>query len=431
MRLTRELLGFIESNQANEIVVSINDAEVEGFARALKNCVDLKVLDLSNSKLGSQSIIKLYPALGKLTQLKTLILSSAGGVDESAAEALAQSFPESLEVLDLRESLEGDGAFLKLAEGLYDLPNLKVLNLACTEIGEAQEVVEVLSGVLSRMPELRVLNIESNLFDIIGVPGKAYGKLFKVLSDLQNLEELKMGNNSLRNEGMEILCKWLPHMHNIKNISFGCFVTSAFENLAEAMMHCPYLEKMAFTGSAIRVEDVEAIEKSISYLPNFKEFKVDFDQINMEFYYDQCSEGCNDEYCPDCFEECHEEDIEFCYDAVAKKEEIENFYKSNVLSRFLSEENLAYQPLLEKLVNCPILKQAIDWGYVQVGELLAVLTEGLSGMSVEDLDMNKVIELLSKYYDGTLEDSEVYGLGAIERDNLDTSGVANFSDGEI
>ena len=337
MRLTRELLGLIGSNQANEIVVSITDAEVEEFARALKDCVDLEVLNLSNSKIGSQSIIKLYPALGKLTKLKTLILSSAGGVDESAAEALAQSFPESLEALDLRGSLEGDGAFLKLAEGLYDLPNLKVLNLAYTDIGEAQEVVEVLSGVLSRMPELRVLDIEGNLFDVSCFPEEVCEQLFEVLSGLQNLEELKMGDNSLRNEGMEILCKWLPHMHNIKNISFGCFVTSAFENLAEAMMHCPYLEKMAFTGSAIRVEDVEAIEKSIRYLSNFKEFKVDFDKINMQSYYNQCSEGCNDEYCPNCFEECHEEDVKFCYDAVTKKGEIENFYKSNVLSRFLSE----------------------------------------------------------------------------------------------
>nr|XP_061796637.1 NACHT, LRR and PYD domains-containing protein 12-like [Nerophis lumbriciformis] len=245
-----------------ELYLHGNDLSDEGVEILLKgltspHCI-LKVLNLSECKITKRECVSLAEAL-KLTpsHLQELNLSFNGLSDEGV-EILSKGLASPhciLKVIELRKCLITKRGCVSLAEALKLNPSHhQELDLSYNNLSD--EGVEILSkGLASPRCILKVLKLSQCEITAKGcIPVAEALKL-----NPSHLQELDMRDNSLSDEGVEILSKGLASPHcilKVLNLS-ECEITSkGCVSLAEALKLNPsHLQELFLINNRIAQEE--------------------------------------------------------------------------------------------------------------------------------------------------------------------------------
>jgi Ran GTPase-activating protein (RanGAP) involved in mRNA processing and transport len=137
-----------------KVVGHIREQDVKHLADALKNCTQLRRLELRNANIGNPAAESIAPSLPFCAALVHLDLgyNSIGNV---GIIALARVLPtcNSIQTLNLESNLIDNSSILRLSSALRQCPSLLGLNIAGNAVGG-----RAVSRLRSAVPSLAVLS---------------------------------------------------------------------------------------------------------------------------------------------------------------------------------------------------------------------------------------------------------------------------------
>ncbi|XP_077166810.1 protein NLRC5 isoform X2 [Paroedura picta] len=196
--------------------------DLKSLCMVLRRCCNVTELDLSNNSLGDSGILKLAELLLDMKSLHSLRLDQ-NRISLDGVFSLLRSF-SALQQMTLIHVDLGNAQLVRLSFGDRSRPNLT---------GEHQD--ELLVCLPHSIPARRF-----SLKDCVLAP-EDVAKLFEILNKCSGLSEIKFSGNTLNDESVEQILKFLPHLQSLKLLSIRnnkfsphgvCLLASAF-NLCE------------------------------------------------------------------------------------------------------------------------------------------------------------------------------------------------------
>ncbi|KAG8136140.1 hypothetical protein E2320_009119 [Naja naja] len=276
-----------------EIDLSWNDfigGALEPLALQFKHLQELKVLQLNSCRLTSKDVACLGEALDGIPHLEILDLSWNCGIGGSlsllTSKILKGSKLKTLKVTDCCLTQE-DGK--SLAELLSRIPNLKILDLSINvklgwslkniaqelrfvsslqilnlnTCGLEQDGFHSLDAAFQYLSELRILDLSRNK-----LIGGVFQSLAGHLASLSNLEILNLHQCCITEEDMLII----PLLTNLRelNLSSNTNVGIATYHLLSRLRFLPKLTSVLLSNCALQHDSFLSLADTVSHLPKLK-----------------------------------------------------------------------------------------------------------------------------------------------------------------
>ncbi|XP_049723307.1 leucine-rich repeat-containing protein 31 [Elephas maximus indicus] len=248
--------------------------DIGALGEALKAIPELEELNLSwNSKVGG-NLPLILQALQEGSKLQTLELVDCALTSEDGA-FMGQLLPmlQSLEVLDLSINRNISGSLNRIAQGLKNTSNLKVLKLhSC---GLSQDSVKILDAAFRYLCDLRRLDLSCN---------KELGGGFEgspaQLATLRHLQVLDLHQCSLTAGDVVSLTQVIPLLSNLQELDLSANKKMGIssENLLSRLRFLPALKSLLINNCALENETLTALAEASVHLPGLEIFDLSWNK---------------------------------------------------------------------------------------------------------------------------------------------------------
>ena len=279
------------------------------FGSSLEGCVQLNTLDLGDNDLIRDPFM--FSFLKNCINLSTLILCNNGPLIHAPALAITLKRCRKLQVLNLNGNyIDGDG-LSALVDSFAACPDLHSLYLSCVTIND-NSVESVMSyfktsnlhtldisnsRISYSQPNLYFLKGCSSLrilyFSGNGINDTEAEYLADSLSSLHfldlshnelsdngvkalvqsfNLQHLKLGHNSIGNNGAYAVADFLVNCCSMQtlDLSYNKIASDSIIVLAKSLSHCMHLTFLGLSGSTMSVDDAEALANAFNTCVNLE-----------------------------------------------------------------------------------------------------------------------------------------------------------------
>jgi Ran GTPase-activating protein (RanGAP) involved in mRNA processing and transport len=251
----------------------LDNDTIEPMAPELKKLKDLRVLDLSNNKLGQRTAVStLANALSELQNLESLLLAG-NNLTLDAIVPLGQilSTLTQLKTLDLSSADIGPEKMQDLSPHFQSLTNLEGLLLGGNSIQATG--ANALANILSRFASLRKLNLAGNNMNegAIGI--------LNVVEGLGELESIDLSANDLQLGGAKVLARIAPKLSNVIALALdeNDFGEDSAELVAQALSNMTKLKRLSLSTNGFGTKGAETIIKVLPKLVHLEELHLDSD----------------------------------------------------------------------------------------------------------------------------------------------------------
>ena len=253
----------------------LKPASMAIFAKTLKSCEHLQMLNLESNNLNSKEAADLLKGLKYCTCLQTLTLLNCE-IGPQNAQALAYGIKElPLKKVHLIGNAIGpEGALALDREGCFK--NTNYLNISCNAIGSEGAIA--ISNILKR----RNLNIHNivlvgNLIDSNGIVALA-----KKLRKCPNLQSIDLTLNPIGSDGAAALGNGLIYCFNLKKLRiWRCNITSdGIAALDHAFFSWKALTLLDLTDNKLCSKGIPILVKGINFFCNLEQLYLSHNQID-------------------------------------------------------------------------------------------------------------------------------------------------------
>ncbi|CAD5119403.1 unnamed protein product [Dimorphilus gyrociliatus] len=219
-------------------------------------------LDINKCQITEKGALKIADALSKLKVLKNFICNDNPIQDEgliAISDALSIG-SGTVEIIGLKNCGFGYNSVTKLANGLKNLTNLRILFINFNGIGE--NGIKCLQTVISESKSLKALYIGNT-----GLNTNGAECLSSSFEHLSNLTELSLPNNTSKDQGSIALFRAISKFnHNlvkldVKNSLFG--PPGALE-LSETLQYLEKLQTLVLEGNNIKEDGAVSIFRALA-----------------------------------------------------------------------------------------------------------------------------------------------------------------------
>ena len=264
----------------------IDEEAAEDIASIIANNVTTEKLLLYNNALKSKGICTICQALRGHKYLKVFRIGK-NSIQEEAADYIAEVINHNplLRVVDVASNKLLTKGIMKITKQLEKNTNLQKLSLNENNITCTDSAAASLARIIMNNSKLKALHLDNNNFSISGNSKivEAINKL-TVLKELTinntgftanhiaamitnnlQIEILDIGNNKLKSEGINKICKGLANLSCLKILGlYGNEITDdAADAIAEVISSLSALEKLQLGNNAFRLIGIQTICESL------------------------------------------------------------------------------------------------------------------------------------------------------------------------
>ena len=265
-------LGYVISNSSSPLEslsvagISTGDgtAKLHACVDVLKQCGQLKVLDVKNNELGNEGAKILGDVLRQCNNLSELFLCS-NRIGNKGARGLGDGLKQcsNLSELSLNDNKIGDKGAEGLGYGLSQCSNLSVISLTSNIIGD--EGAKGLGDGLKQCSNLSELFLTNNKIGDEGAKGLSYG-----LRQCSKLSILSLTNNKISDEGAKGLGYGLRQCSNLSLLwlSFNRIGDEGTKGLVDGLRQCSNLSVLWLDGNKIGDEGAKSLGDGLRWCSN-------------------------------------------------------------------------------------------------------------------------------------------------------------------
>ena len=228
-------------------------------AEGLKQCRNLKILDLSCNRIGDKGAVSLAESVKCCLELVRLNLS-LNRIGDDGAMAVA-SATKCLVYL-CSDYITNTNAILQYVSG-HNV-DFHTLTFSGCDIGDSG-----VESLLHFMDDSKAISTKtySNVH-VLGITSNNISRhgaiaLSSCLKYFPHLEELDISSNDIRAQGAIAIASSLSgHLHKL-NISNNSIFSSGTKAIADALKHCIHFEELNISGNTIGVQGAMAIASSL------------------------------------------------------------------------------------------------------------------------------------------------------------------------
>ena len=240
-------------------------------AEGLKQCRNLKILDLSCNRIGDKGAVSLAKSVKCCLELVRLNLS-LNRIGDVGAMAVA-SATKCLVYLCSDYIINTNAILQQVSGHNVDFHTLTFSGCGIGDSGvesllhlieessviDSKALCELSTKTVQCYSDVRVLDISSNSISCYGAIA-----LSSCLKYFLHLEELDISSNNIEAQGAIAIASSLPgHLHKL-NISNNSISSSGAKAIADALKHCIHLEELDISSNNIGAEGTIAIASSLS-----------------------------------------------------------------------------------------------------------------------------------------------------------------------
>ena len=262
----------------------INEEAADDIASIIAKNVEIEKLLLYNNSLKSKGICTVCQALKHHTNLQIFRINQ-NGIHEEAANDIADVIKhnQSLQVIDVASNRLLTEGVMKITEGLEN--KLQTLSLSENNITCTEKAAASIARIIRNNKYLKALHLGDNNF---WTPGSStIAKTLSTITSLQELtinntgftadhitliitnnlllENLDIGNNKLKSEGVNIISEALTKLSCLKLLGlYGNEITDdAAKDIARVICKLPLLEKLLLHNNTFRVAAIKKTCESL------------------------------------------------------------------------------------------------------------------------------------------------------------------------
>ena len=253
----------------------INDEGATALTEALLENTKLEELILSENKLQTESIYKIFNGLNISTLIKLVI--SHNDINSIVADVIASFLSRNtkLQELDLSHNHLRTAGAISICK--MNLSKLFSFNLSHNSI--TSEVTNELASFLSRNANLKFLDLSSNNLQRLG----NMDIFFKVLQNISVLSSLNVGSNSVINGAANELTTLLFHNPKLEKIdlSYNHFSASDIANILKGMKNISSLASINISHTVINDEAANELATVLLHNPKLKYLDLNHNNISL------------------------------------------------------------------------------------------------------------------------------------------------------
>ena len=213
------IITFDISNIKLNIVEKKKKSVVKELIKVIPSMKQLKLLDISNNKIGQYEDVNLFLPIIKMKNLTYLDISKnnlayAGGIQSELQNMTELTY---LDISDnnLSNSELSDNVRKYLPSVLMKMTKLEDLNISHNFFIEEYFVISLV-GVLDKMPNLKIFDISYNKIDNLAAKALA-----QKLLNMKNLTTLKISETNIGNEELNILLETFKKMTHLTTLDIS------------------------------------------------------------------------------------------------------------------------------------------------------------------------------------------------------------------
>ena len=232
------------------------------IAESLHRAPNVQKLDLScNPLYGSVSdLARNIPQVPELTELKLTKVQM--GEKECVVLASSLNNVNKLQALDIALNSLGQG-IMALAEHLIFLPELVMLDLGATEMGEKEATA--VAQCLPSLSQLKMIVLSDNPL------GHGIIELAEHLNCLPGLTELQLAKTNMAEQEAAAIVRCLPSLPQLKRLDFSVNpLGHGIVQLAKRLKCVPSLTELLLHNTGMKKEQVSALARALKHVPKLR-----------------------------------------------------------------------------------------------------------------------------------------------------------------
>ena len=274
----------------------INEEAADDIASIIANNVEIEKFLLYNNSLKSKGICTVCQALKCHTNLQTFRINQ-NSIHEEAADDIADVIKhnQSLQVIDVASNRLLTKGVMKITESLEN--NLQKLCLSENNITCTEKAAASIARIIRNNKHLKALHLGDNNFSTPGSStiantlgtitnlqeltinntGFTADHIAVMITDNLLLENLDIGDNKMKSEGVSIISKALKKLSCLKVLGlYGNEITvEAADDIAEVLYKLPVLEKLLLNNNAFENAGIKKVCESLQCYGALKLLQLD------------------------------------------------------------------------------------------------------------------------------------------------------------
>ena len=222
----------------------ITDEAAENIATVLSHNINLKTIDLSSNYFKPEGFVEIFDGIKNIVHLEKLFIGCNEITGFKALDCIANFLFHNVELqeLDLRNSFLQAEGIIKIFKSMKSITNLRKLYICDNIISD--EAAGDIAAILSQNPKLEELDVSCTNLQTTGAV-----KIFEGMRETSTLTQINIAHNMITDKATEHVMNILSNNNKLKeiNLNYNNVVISdltkcSFTNLQELNVSCTSLE---------------------------------------------------------------------------------------------------------------------------------------------------------------------------------------------